>query len=150
MPGHKKQFFLSLGSNIEPEKNIPSCIESLKKNLSVKKISSIYETDPVGPAGPLKFWNAVVEIESEETRGTLIATVRRIEEGLGRRRNPSDKFAPRPIDIDILPQADYQRHAFIIIPLAEIAPDAHDEETGKIFRDLASEVSERGVKKLAF
>lgn len=133
-------FFLSLGSNIEPQKHIPACLEILKSKFSVKKISSIYETRPVGPAKGNNFWNAVVQIETPLSATPLLKEVRTIEASLGRIRNPKDKYAPRTIDIDILPQADYQRQAFIIIPLAEIAPGEIDPESGKTFSSLAEAI----------
>ena len=151
--------FLSLGSNIEPQKNIPACLEILKKEFRVKKISSIYETDPVGPRGDLrqksrripacppagrgpkfqwrkKFWNAAAAIETDLDAKRLTEKLRRIEERLGRRRDPADKFAPRTIDIDILlydqrqmstpkltiPHPRMLERDFVMMPLKEIAP----------------------------
>ncbi len=131
------RLFLSIGSNIEPEKHIPACISLLQKTFDVKKISSVYETDPVVPAGDKKFWNLAAEIENSLTREKLIAEIRGIEEKLGRKRE-ENKFAPRPIDIDVLPQPGYQEQGFIVIPLAEIAPEAKDPETGKSFLELKS------------
>jgi len=131
------RIFLSIGSNIEPEKNVPACLKILKDKFSVSHISNVYETDPVGPAGHLKFWNLAVSIETELEGERLISGLRAIENQLGRKRAPNNKFLARTIDLDILPQADYQRQAFIIVPLAEIAPEAVDPETGKCFEDLA-------------
>lgn len=132
-----RRVFLSIGSNLQPEKHVPACIQLLQEKFPKLKISSIYETDPVGPAGSKKFWNLAAEIETALSKEDLRIELRQIEEQLGRRRNPSDKFAPREIDIDILPQPDYQSQAFIVIPLSEIAPHAKDEETGKTFGELA-------------
>lgn len=134
------RFFLSLGSNIDPQKHLPACLEILKSKFSVKKVSSIYETKPVGPAKGNNFWNAVVEIETPLSAAQLLKDVRIVEASLGRIRNPKDKYAPRTIDIDILPQADYQRQAFIIIPLAEIAPHDIDPESGRSFSALAKSI----------
>lgn len=140
-------FFLSLGSNIDPEKNIPACLDLLKKNFRIRKISSIYETEPAGPAGNQKFWNLALSLESDLAREVLTANLRRIEETLGRKRNPADKFAPRTIDIDLLPQPDYQHQAFVIIPLAGIAPREKDPETGKTFEELAAVLREKESEK---
>lgn len=128
--------YLSLGSNIQPEKNIPTAIEKLKTAFNVTRISSCYETDPVGPAGPHKFCNMAVSIETDLSREILTKKIRTIESELGRVRS-SNRFAPRTIDIDILPQTDYQKMAFIMIPLAEIAPGEIDAESGKSFAELA-------------
>ena len=139
------KFFLSVGSNIDPQKNIPLSIETLKKNFQVLNISSVYETDPVGSDGTIntriaagqKFWNYAAVIEFNESRMKLSHQIRDLENFLGRVRDPQNKFAPRCIDFDILPQADYQKQAFIMIPLAEIAAQEKDAETGKTFKDLS-------------
>ena len=116
------EIFLSVGSNIDPAKHIPACIKALKKKFDVKAVSSIYETRPVGPAGKNNFWNFAAVIETDLDREKLRRELVAIESSLGRTRDSSNKFAPRTIDIDILPQKDYERFAFIMVPLAEIAP----------------------------
>ena len=141
------EFWLNLGSNIEPQENIPACLKLLKGKFKVTGVSSIYETEPIGPAGTAKFWNAAVILDSPLERAPLQKELRLIEAKLGRRRE-ADKFAPRTIDIDILPQPGYQKFGFCIFPLAETIPDAHDPETGRSFRDLASLLSSSGIKKL--
>jgi 2-amino-4-hydroxy-6-hydroxymethyldihydropteridine diphosphokinase len=142
------RFYLSIGSNIHPESNIPASIRLLRETFDVKKISSVYETDPIGPAGDKKFWNLAAEIESSLTREELVSQIRRLEEKLGRKRE-ANKFAPRSIDMDLLPQSGYQEQGFIIIPLAEIAPEAKDPETGKSFAELEKILKKTGaVKKI--
>ena len=146
------RIFLSIGSNIEPKKNIPACLKALHEELHLKKISSVYETAPEGPAGSENFWNAAVEIETELDLEHLTEKLRGIENRLGRRRDSKNKFAPRTIDLDILPQEDYQKRAFIMIPLAEIAPEERDSETGKSFLELAESLKKNrtGFKKVPF
>jgi 2-amino-4-hydroxy-6-hydroxymethyldihydropteridine diphosphokinase len=129
--------FLSIGSNIQPEKNIPACIHILKKKFRVKSISSIYETKPVGMKGGRNFWNLAVEIRTPLDKKHLALALRGVEKSLGRRRRKRNKFVPRTIDLDPLPQKHYQKHAFIMIPLAEIAPRVRDPRTGKTLRALA-------------
>ena len=141
------RIFLSIGSNIEPQKNIPACFKALRKEFYLKKISSVYETVPEGPAGNQNFWNAAAEIETELDLESLTKKLRRIEDQLGRKRDSQNKFAPRTIDLDILPQEDYQKRAFIMIPLAEIAPEERDLETGKSFRELAENLKKHTVFK---
>ncbi|MDD5218183.1 MAG: 2-amino-4-hydroxy-6-hydroxymethyldihydropteridine diphosphokinase [Candidatus Omnitrophica bacterium] len=131
------RFFLSLGSNINPQINIPAAMQVLRESFTVRKISSVYETQPVGPAGKDNFWNLAVEIETTIDRTSLVKRLRDIETQLGRKRNPADKYAPRTIDIDLLPQPGYQKQAFIMLPLAEIAPQARDSATGENFSEIA-------------
>ena len=141
-----KSFFLSIGSNIEPEKNIPACLKLLKEKFRLEKVSSTFESDPVGPCKGQKFWNLAVEIETMLSAEKLRSALRKIEKALGRKRNPANKFDPRTIDLDLLPQADYQKLAFIIVPLAEIAPAVKDPETGKSWEDLAREINDSNRK----
>jgi 2-amino-4-hydroxy-6-hydroxymethyldihydropteridine diphosphokinase len=143
-------FFLSLGSNIRPEKNIPVCLERLKKKFHVKQISSIYETKPVGAAKGGNFWNLAAAIETDLDQETLSRELRQIENALGRKRDPRDKYAPRTIDIDLLPQPGYQKQAFIMIPLAEIAPKEIDPESGRSIADLANTLPKTSLYKVSF
>ncbi len=143
------RYFLSLGSNIEPERHMDACLAALQKQFHVLKVSSFYETDPIGPAGDQPFWNAVVWVESDDTPDSLTAKLREIEFSLGRRRESGNRFAPRTIDIDLLPQPEYQEQGFIIIPLAEIAPEETDPLSGKSFRELAAaHGSQEGVRRV--
>lgn len=102
-------------------------------------------------AGSQKFWNYAAQIEFTGNRQDLTLRIREIEKLLGRQRDPRNKFAPRCIDIDILPQPDYQRQAFIVLPLAEIAPGEKDPETGKTFEELAGNFTaeKKSYKKIA-
>ena len=129
-------YYLSLGSNLHSSHAVPACIKLLKENFSIKKISSIYETEPIGPAGGNAFWNLVVQIETGLNQKSLDQSLKKIEEMLGRKRDPHNKYAPRLIDIDILPQKDYDKLPFIIIPLAEISPEEKDPHTKKTFAEL--------------
>ncbi len=145
-----RSVFLSIGSNVHPEKNVPACLQLLKENFCLKQVSSIYETEPVGPAGDKHFWNLAVEIETPLSPKDFLSALRTIEEKLGRERSPENKFMPRTIDLDILPLPDYEKHAFIMVPLAEIAPGERDEKSGKTFREIATPLAEKmeGIKKV--
>mgnify|MGYP001561448886 CR=1 FL=1 len=133
-----RSVFLSIGSNLSPQKNIPACIQLLKEKFDGATFSSVYETKPVGPAGNKNFWNLAAEIKTDLSAAALSTELRKVEAALGRQRNQTDKFAPRTIDLDILPQPGYQKMGFIMIPLAEIAPGSKDPESGKTFAELAA------------
>lgn len=132
------EFWLSLGSNEEPQKHLPACVELLKKSFRVTAISSFYETKPVGMKTAAKFWNAAAVIQTPLAHDSVKKKITEIEARLGRRRDPQNKFSARAIDIDILPQPGYEKRAFCVVPLAEILPDAIDPVSGKPFRQLAS------------
>jgi len=121
------QVYLSLGSNIEPEINLPRAIELLAKHGEVLKLSSAWESAAVGSDGP-NYLNAcalfltplsIVELKAQ--------VIHPIEAKLGRKRT-ADKYAPRTIDIDAVLFDDQSCHdkfwklAFVVIPLAEINP----------------------------
>ncbi len=144
------RFFISIGSNLEPEKNIPACLTLLKKEFEGIKRSSVYETDPVGPAGDKKFWNLVVQIQTPLDKKSLVEKMREIEKQLGRKREAANRFAARTIDLDLLPTPDYADQGFVIIPLAEMAPAERDPVSGKTFRELAEPFrTQRGLRKIS-
>jgi 2-amino-4-hydroxy-6-hydroxymethyldihydropteridine diphosphokinase len=144
-------FFIGIGSNIEPEKNVPACLSLLEKIFALRKVSSVYKTLPVGPAGENPFWNLAVQIEARSNRRKIREKLRRIEAALGRRRVAGHKCAPRTIDLDLLPQSGFRQQPFVMIPLAEIAPEAIDPETNLTYGMIADSLKEeaRGkIKKL--
>lgn len=140
-----ENFYLSIGSNVAPDINIPACLESLKKAFLLRRVSSIYETPPYGPSGEKKFWNAAVEITSSLDREALSRELSLLEDRHGRRREESNKFAPRTIDLDLLPRKGYQEFAFVMVPLAEIAPNEIDAETGETFLSIADKLREKAA-----
>lgn len=145
------QFYLSIGSNIEPQRNIPSAIQWIRKNFRRRKISSVYETEPSGPAGQPKFWNLAVLFESDLDSKMLKTKLRRFEKKLGRIRKAGNRFAPRTIDLDLLPETltpAHRREDFIMIPLAEISPRAVDKTTRKTYRAIASPLKSKRIRKI--
>ena len=119
--------YLNLGTNIEPEINLVKAVKLLHKYGQVQKVSSAWESRSVGAAAP-NYLNACVSFTSPFMRFELkVHIIRPIEAQLGRIRN-TNKYAPRPIDIDILLIDDqtykdnFWESAFVIIPLAEVYP----------------------------
>lgn len=119
--------YLSLGSNIQPEKNLVEAIQLLQKHGRLEKVSSAWESESVGAEGP-NFLNACVLLLTPLNESELKEQVLRpIEAKLGRRRT-EDRFAPRPMDIDIVVfdgiscDDRYWEQPFVVIPLAEIDP----------------------------
>lgn len=119
--------YLSLGSNIEPELNMVRAIQLLQNRGRVEQISNVWESESVGAEGP-NYLNACVLFVTPLKQDTLKEQVLLpIEAQLGRRRT-ENRFAPRPIDIDIVVFDErscddkYWEQAFVVIPLAEIHP----------------------------
>jgi 2-amino-4-hydroxy-6-hydroxymethyldihydropteridine diphosphokinase len=128
--------FISIGSNIDPEKNVKQALCQLKKQVSIQAISTVYLTKPVGPTFQPPFYNCVVEIATQLPPHELKHTILRQIEDVLRRKRTDDKFAPRTIDLDLilyddltmtidghaLPDPDIVRRPFLAITLHEIAP----------------------------
>ncbi len=143
-------YLLVLGSNVEPGKYMPLARRKLKAIFPDSLFSDFYETDPIGPAGPEKFWNAAAVVKTPLARSEISLLLNEIEKELGRKRDAGNKFSPRTMDIDILPVENWQKQAFITIPLAEIAPEIIDPDTKKNFAELANECLKKsaGVRRL--
>jgi len=128
VPSELHRAYLNLGSNIQPEENLPRAIQLLKNYGMIEGKSSVWESRAVGSDGP-NFLNACIlfttKLGANELKKTAIS---QIETELGRIRT-ADKNSPRTIDIDIalfdkepmnLKTWDYP---FVIVPLAELIPD---------------------------
>ncbi len=130
--------YVSLGSNKgDREHNLRRGVNLLDQlpHTSVVKISSIYETDPVGVTGQRRFLNAAAELRTGLEPVRLLAEFKRIEKRLGRK--PGPRWGPRTLDIDLLlygnetiergelavPHPRMMERAFVLVPLGEIAPN---------------------------
>ncbi|MEZ4659571.1 MAG: 2-amino-4-hydroxy-6-hydroxymethyldihydropteridine diphosphokinase [Caldilineaceae bacterium] len=150
------QVLIALGSNMEKEQNAPAALALLRTQpaLVVRAVSPLYETTPIGadgqPSAQPPFHNGAVLVETALTPDELRDVLRQIEAQLGRVRN-ADKFAARPIDLDIamvrqitdgaaeIVQADRDILRFIHLsaPLADLAPDWIMPQNGETLRAIA-------------
>ncbi len=140
--------YLNLGSNIQPEINLPKALNLLSKYGDIKKISNAWESEPVGTNGQ-NFLNICVLFETSLEQVELKENViHSIEYDLGRRRS-ADKFAPRPIDIDIVLFNDqaagnqFWNLAYVMIPLAELYPEFQKPDTGESVNQLAAQLRQK-------
>lgn len=146
--------YLILGSNIDPELNIPAAIQHLsnRPDLILKKISSVWRTRPVGSLAN-DFLNAAVFLTTILDENVLKQEVlREIEEKMGRVRI-KDKFAPRPIDLDIVIFNDriidenLFRYDYLILPLSELIPDLVFPDQGISMKSLAGAIQSYSTAK---
>ncbi|MCW3479314.1 2-amino-4-hydroxy-6-hydroxymethyldihydropteridine diphosphokinase [Neisseriaceae bacterium JH1-16] len=130
--------FIALGSNLEaPAEQVRAALATLAESAGVRLVraSSLYRTAPVGYADQPDFINAVAELDTTLTPHQLLDTLMAVETRFGRVR--TFRNAPRVLDLDVLlyedltldderltvPHPRMHERAFVLVPLAEIAPD---------------------------
>jgi 2-amino-4-hydroxy-6-hydroxymethyldihydropteridine diphosphokinase len=155
------EIYLALGSNLgDRMSNLTSAVQHLSAKLTIKKLSSVYETEPVYVKEQPLYLNAALSAVTELEPSALFRFVKSIETDLG--RQPSFRNAPRLIDIDILfygdriietpeltvPHPGIAERAFVLVPLAEIAPKmVHPVTHEKVSELLAAVKGLDGVRK---
>jgi len=161
----ESEVYISLGSNIEPEKNLSQAVHLLRSKSNVLATSSVYRTAPEGYRDQPDFLNTAVKLTTSLTPESFKSDVLDwIERALGRIRDPNNKNAPRTIDLDIslwgdgvfeygtkpwrVPEPDIIRFAHVVIPLAEIAPDLVHPTEGVTLNEIAGRFDKHGIKRL--
>ena len=142
------QVYLSIGSNQQPRKHVAMALEALGGNFSPVELSPVYESIAVGFEGA-NFFNLVVGFDTDLPLTELDKKLDEIEQDCGRIRG-SDRFTARTMDLDLLvygelvrhddkwdiPREEITRYAFVLKPLAELAPDFIHPELGLSFSQL--------------
>ena len=129
--------YLSLGSNVEPERHLRAALDALRARFGDIVVSPVYRVPAVGFEGP-DFLNAAVVLDTDLDPFALVEWLRALESENGRIRGHV-KFSDRTLDVDLvyfddvvldLPQLQLPRpelrHAFVLRPLADIAPEFID------------------------
>ena len=162
--GHRSPVtaFVALGSNLDdPPAQIRSALRALAALPATRLVrrSSFYRNPPEGGLDQPDFVNAVAEIETRLGPGELLARLLEVERDHGRARGAPN--APRTLDLDIvlygnqtvreadlaIPHPRMPGRAFVLVPLAEIAPDAVVPGSGRV-ADLVRNVDASGMIKL--
>ena len=151
--------YVSIGSNIDKERNIPSAIHALQKVFNPLFVSSVYETKAVGFEGE-DFHNLVVGFDTPHSPLEINQTLRKIEAGHGRTRG-KEQFESRTLDLDQLlygdlvtamngihlPHPDILRYNFVLRPLAELAGNiVHPKERQTIAKLWEKNGENTGMK----
>lgn len=140
--------FVSIGSNLEKKKNVCSAIAALKRTYGPLDLSKIYLTEAQGFVGD-PFYNLVAAFDSDAPAREIVAQLADIEQHHGRGRD-TERLGPRTLDLDLLfygdavihsgdvhvPRRDIRQYAFVLRPLAELAPTLRHPETGQTLQEM--------------
>ncbi|HEX7047888.1 MAG TPA: 2-amino-4-hydroxy-6-hydroxymethyldihydropteridine diphosphokinase [Gammaproteobacteria bacterium] len=152
------QVFISIGSNVEPERYVRYAVNALRERFGSLAVSPVYRTAAVGFDGD-DFLNLAVGFRTDESIERVDAALDVIESAAGRDRN-SPRFAPRTLDLDLLlygdavidadgirvPRREITQYAFMLRPLADIAGDFPHPQTGKNISELLRLQNFRGQR----
>jgi 2-amino-4-hydroxy-6-hydroxymethyldihydropteridine diphosphokinase len=152
--------YLSLGSNLgNRQANLDMALKLLSERMRMGKVSSIYDTEPLGNVNQPRFLNLAAEVSTRLTPEGLLALTKGIERKMGRYSRSGE---PRIIDIDIvlygdtvldtpdlvIPHPKMAERSFVLMPLAEIAPDLVHPVLKKTIKELNQAIKEKqGVLK---
>lgn len=156
--------YIGFGSNIGDRlAYIHQALRRLSEadDISLTRVSSLYETEPVGNETQAWFLNGVVAIETHLLPQPLLEVLKNIEEQIGRR--PHARWGPREIDLDLLmyeqycintpdlvvPHPEMHRRSFVLVPFAEIAPDVVHPVREQSVQNLLYDLTDGKVVQLA-
>lgn len=144
--------WLGVGSNVDRERHVRAVITALRARFGELVVSPVYDSAAVGFDGQ-PFLNLVVGIDTDLPVGALAQWLRALEADNGRTREAGTTYNDRTLDIDILtwgdacgvvdgvtlPRGEILRHAFVLRPLADVAPDEQHPVLQRPYRDLLAE-----------
>lgn len=151
--------YISIGSNINKDEHVPASLKALEQVFGKLTVSSVYESEAVGFTGDA-FYNLVVGFDSDLEVKAVAKQLRQIELDNGRTRD-SRKFAARTLDLDLilygglivndgrlqLPRDEIEHYAFVLEPLAEIAPTEEHPISHLSYGELWEKFDKSGLKQ---
>lgn len=146
--------YISIGSNIEPLHHIRTGLTVLQHQFGPLILSSVYESQAVGFEGN-NFYNLVAGFDTMLTIYQVVDMLRYVEQQNGRQRH-GKRFSARTLDLDLLlyddliltadnlevPRHEITQYAFVLLPLAEIAPTVRHPITGQHYTDIAKQFND--------
>lgn len=147
--------FISIGSNLgDRVLNCKTALKEITASAKVLRVSSVYETEPVGNEDQPRFINCAAEIETALSPEELLKRLQYIEEKIGRLRG--ERWGPRSIDIDIIfyddliidteelkiPHVSAHARRFVLEPICEIDPSLVHPGFGVRVRDLLRDIED--------
>lgn len=146
--GSGAQVYVSIGSNVEREKNTRAAIDELQKRFGLLELSSVYEAEAIGYEGD-NYYNLVAGFKTSLSVGELSKSIKAIEDAYGRNREKSYVHG-QVLDIDILtyndlvglidgvqlPRDEITKNAYVLLPLCEIAGAELHPALNKSYNDL--------------
>jgi len=155
------QVFLALGSNLgRRHKNLQQAVVAIGEFMTVQAVSPVYETTPWGKTDQPDFLNICLQATTSLEPTALLTACKTAETQLG--RQPTERWGPRLIDIDIIfyddcvlevegltiPHPRLAERAFVLAPLADLAPDFVHPINGRTIRQLLSDIDSATVHPL--
>ena len=153
--------YIALGANLGDRRaNLIAALRAMPPQVRVAAVSALYESPPQPPAPPPAYLNAVAQVETDLEPEALLRYLKQIEHDLGRR--PSARWAPRPIDLDIvlydgrvletpslqIPHPRLTERAFVLRPLLDLNADLIHPATGERLDAVLARVGEEGLVKV--
>lgn len=153
-----RRTFVSVGSNIQPERHVALAVRTMRERFGPLELSPLYRTAPAGDPDQPYFWNLAVcfscDREPESVQGELHA----IEDALGRMRDAARPLGPRTVDLDLvlmegrtgafggfrLPSPHLETDSFVAVPVADLAPDLVHPVLGLTMSEIARRTIARG------
>lgn len=148
---------LTLGSNIDKERNLPAAVRLLREMALVLAVAPVYETAPTGLLNQPNFFNTAVLLQTPLSPAAIKEEIIGVIEKQLKRVRQADKNAPRTIDVDLalfnddvldyvagngrsrhLPDPDILKFAHVAVPIADLLPDFIHPETGETMSTIAA------------